>query len=74
MNFWKILGIAVLVTISLLLIVLIDLIICYGIMCLTGLHIGTIAYAVVFIVVMFVVTAVLMTFITWLCFKCDRSL
>lgn len=74
MSFWKILGIAVLVAITLVLTVAVDMIICYGIMTITGLKACTTAYAAVYLVIMFIVTAVLMVLITWLCFKCDRSL
>lgn len=74
MSFWKILGITVLVAVALMLVVVVDLIICYGIMSLTRLQVDTTAYTAVSFVVMFVVTAALMALIMWLCFKCDRSL
>lgn len=71
MSFWKIFGIALLAAVALMLVVILDLVICYGIMCLTGLPPDTVAYDVVCFVLMFLVTAALMSFVTWLAIKID---
>ena len=71
MSFWKILGIALLAVVALMLVLGVDLIICYGLMWLTGLQVDTAAYNIVLVVFMFIVTAVLVSFIYWLAIKID---
>ena len=71
MGFWKILVTILLGVVALMLVLVVDLTICYGLMRLTGLQVDTTAYNIVLVVFMFIVSAVLMSFIYWFAIKID---